>query len=81
MMSIPWDRGFAERVNYHLRYEDTKTKAAVAELSRKQARDTALAIALEEGRSFGMRQMRCEMIQQKSLNKLLQHQELTAPSW
>ncbi len=80
-MSIPFDGGVSERVNYNLRCEDAKTKAAVAELSRKQARDTALAIALEQGRCFGMKQMRCEMIQQKSLNKLLQHQELTVPSW
>ncbi len=80
-MSIPWDGGVSERVNYNLRYEDAKTKAAVADLSRRQARDAALAIALEEGRCFGMKQMRCEMIQQKSLNRLLQAHPLAAPSW
>ena len=80
-MSIPWDGGVSERVNYNLRYENAKTKAAIAELSRKQARDTALATAIEEGRCFGMRQMRCELIQQRSLNKLLQAHPLAAPSW
>ena len=70
-----------ERVNYNLRYEDPKTKAAVADLTRRQSRDAALAIALEEGRSCGMRLMRSEKMQQKSLNKLLQDHTLAAPSW
>ena len=80
-MSLPWDGGVSERINYNLRYEDSKTKISVADLSRRQARDTALATALEEGRCFGMRQMRYEMMQQKFLNKLLQDHALAAPSW
>ena len=80
-MSLPFDGGVSERVNYNLRYEDPKTKAAVADLTRRQSRDAALTIALEEGRCFGMRLMRSEMMQQKSLNKLLQDHTLAAPSW
>ena len=81
MMSIPWDGGVSERVNYNLRYEHPATKERVADLSRRQARDEALAIALEEGRCFGMRQLRSELMMQKSLNKLLQAHPLAAPSW
>jgi len=81
-MSLPWDGGgVSERVNYNLRYEDSNTKEKVADLSRRQARDTALAIALEEGRCHGMRLMRYEMMQQKFLNKLLQSHPLAASGW
>ena len=80
-MSLPWDGGVSERINYNLRYEDPKTKAEVNDLNRRQARDEALANALEEGRCYGMKQMRYETMQQKSLNKLLQDHPLAAPSW
>jgi len=81
-MNIPWEGlPVSERVNYNLRYETPKEVAAVAELSRRQARDTALAEALDQGRCYGMRQLRAELIQQKSLNRLLQSKALAAPSW
>jgi len=78
--SNPW-AGPSERLNYNLRYETDKTKLDVANLSRRQARDEALETALEEGRIYGMRQMRCELKQQRALNKLLQSHLLAAAGW
>jgi hypothetical protein len=46
-----------------------------------QAREDKLEYALEEGRSFGMRAMRAELMQQRHLNKLLRNDPLTAKSW
>jgi hypothetical protein len=46
-------------------------------LSASQAREEKIDRALEEGRSFGMRKARAEMMQQRSLNKLLKGSPLT----
>jgi hypothetical protein len=50
-------------------------------LSGAQARDEKIEYALEEGRCFGMRKMRSEMMQQRSLNRLLKGNPITAKSW
>jgi hypothetical protein len=50
-------------------------------LSAMQAREEKIEYALEEGRTFGMRKARAEVMQQRSLNKLLRGDPLTAQSW
>ena len=50
-------------------------------LSATQAREEKIEYALEEGRCFGMRKARTELMQQRSLNKLLRGDPLTVKSW
>jgi len=50
-------------------------------LSATQAREEKIEYALEEGRCFGMRKARSELMQQRSLNKLLRGDPLTVKSW
>jgi len=75
----PW-MTVAERANAHVTL-DRNLAERLAELSRKQSRDTKLAFAIEEGRTHQMRQMHAQMIQQKVLNKELKHNPLTVKSW
>ena len=50
-------------------------------LSASQARETKIDYAIQEGRCFGMRAARAEVMQQRSLNTLLRTDPLTAKSW
>ena len=50
-------------------------------LSATQAREEKIEYAIEEGRCFGMRKARAELMQQRSLNKLLRGDPLTVKSW
>ena len=78
-MSNPWSSA-AERLNRYVSL-DRALAEKLAELSRKQSRDTALATALEEGRSFGVRRMHAQMLQQRSLNKDLRADPPTTKSY
>ena len=53
----------------------------LAKLTAGQTRDDKLERALEEGRCYGMRQMRLEIRQQKLLAQKLKGNALTAPSF
>lgn len=72
--------GFSERINQNVNL-DRALMARLGELSRKQARDTALATALVEGRCYGMRQMQAQMLQQRHLNALIKKEDLAADGW
>ena len=70
----------AERLNAFVNL-DRDLAARLAELSRKQSRDAALASALEEGRTYGMRQMHGQMLKQRALNKEIRTDPLITSSW
>ena len=63
---ISLDRGVAQGIN---------------QLTQHQARDTQLDFAIESGRSFGVRQMQYNVMQQRHLNTELSHESLTAKTW
>ena len=72
----------AERINAHVTLSAARgLREKLMALSATQAREDKIEYALEEGRSFGMRMMRTELMQQRSLNKLLKGNPLTAKSW
>jgi hypothetical protein len=72
----------AERINAHVTLSAARRlREKLMALSATQARENKIEYALEEGRSFGMRMMRTELMQQRSLNKLLKGIPLTAKSW
>lgn len=78
-MSNPWSTA-SERLNQHVSL-DRDLAGKLAELSRRQSRDTAIATALEEGRMYGVRRMHSQMVQQRSLNKEIKSDPLTIQSW
>ena len=63
---ISLDRGVAQEIN---------------QLTQHQARDAQLDFAIESGRSFGMRQMQYNVLQQRHLNTEINHDPLSAKSW
>jgi hypothetical protein len=69
----------AERLNAFVNL-DRSLAEKLAELSRKQSRDTALAHALEEGRMFSVRQMHGQILKQRELNREIKKEPLTV-SW
>ena len=72
----------AERLNRNVMFPAARgLREKLMNLSATQAREEKIEYALEEGRCFGMRKMRAEMMQQRSLNKLLRGNPLTAKSW
>ena len=72
----------AETLNRHVTLAPAREmREKLKWLSATQARETKLDYALQEGRSFGMRAARAEVMQQRSLNKLLRADPLTAKSW
>ncbi len=72
----------AETLNQHVLLAPARAlREKLKWLSATQARETKLDYALQEGRSFGMRSARAEVMQQRSLNKLLRADPLTAKSW
>ena len=73
-------RTAAERLNAFVNL-DRSLAQKLAELSRKQSRDTKLGDALETGRTYPMRQMHGELRQQRQLNKLLRHEDILAESF
>jgi hypothetical protein len=70
----------AERLNAFVNLDHSLAQK-LAELSRKQSRDAALAYALETGRSYPMRQMYGHLRQQRLLNKLLTREDFLAESF
>ena len=79
MSNNPW-KTTADRANAFVNL-DRDLAARLAELSRKQSRDTKLASAIEEGRTYPMRQMHSQMLQQKALNRDIKRNPLTVKSW
>jgi hypothetical protein len=72
----------AERLNANVIFTAARgLREKLMKLSATQAREEKIEYALEEGRCFGMRKMRSEMMQQRSLNTLLKGNPLTAKSW
>jgi hypothetical protein len=72
----------AERLNRNVMFSAARgLREKLMMLSATQAREEKIEYALEEGRCFGMRKMRSEMVQQRNLNKLLRGDPLTAKSW
>lgn len=70
----------AERLNAFVNL-DASLAGKLADLSRRQARDTKLAYAYESGRLFALRKMHAEMRQQRSLNKDLRSDPPTVESY
>ena len=70
----------AERLNAFVNLDHSLAQD-LAELSRKQSRDTALTYALESGRSYQMRQTHAQMHAQRQLNRQLKNETLTTESF
>lgn len=66
----------AEKINLNVDL-DEGLRTKLRQLAVKQARDSRLAQALEQGRSYQMRQMHAQILQQRSLNHLLSTVPLT----
>ena len=63
----------AEQLNNWARV-DRSLGAKLAELSEDQSHQNKLAWAIESsGRTYGMRQQKCQMLQKRQLNKELVH--------
>jgi hypothetical protein len=72
----------AERINANVTLAAARgLREKLTTLSAMQAREEKIEYALEEGRCFGMRKARAEVMQQRSLNKLLRSDPLTTKSW
>ena len=70
----------AQRLNAFVNL-DTSLAEKLADLSRRQSRDTKLAYAYESGRLFALRKMHAEMQQQRSLNTDLKSHPPTVESY
>jgi hypothetical protein len=69
--------GAAEQLNNWARV-DRSLGAKLAELSEDQSHQNKLAWALESGRTYGMRQQKCQMLQKRQLNKEFAHPAVEA---
>ena len=78
-MSVDWQSA-SERLHRYLNL-DADLRHDLAALSKEQARDDKLALKLEEGRTYGMRQQFYEMKLRKDLARSLRGQDITEAHW
>ena len=77
-MSNPWSSA-SEKLTQFISL-DRGVAQDINELTQHQARDAQLDFAIESGRSFGVRQMQYNVLQQH-LNTELRHESLSAKTW
>jgi hypothetical protein len=78
-MSNPWSTA-SETITQFISL-DKGLARDIGELVQQQARDAKLDFAVESGRTFGVRRVHSQMLQQQALNKQLQEDPITAPGW
>ena len=78
-MSNPWSSA-SEKLTQFINL-DRGVAQEINQLTQHQARDTQLDFAIESGRSFGVRQMQYNVLQQQHLNTELKHESLSAKKW
>ena len=71
--------GIAERANNFARQDRTLARHLAA-LSEQEAMDSRLAVAIEAGRVYGMRQQKYDMLLKKQVNQQAKH-PLTQPMY
>ena len=78
-MSVDW-RSAAERLN-QFAHMDPSLRQELSTLSRGEARDDKIAFALEEGRTYGMRQQFYQNKLRRDLARTLKHEDITEEHW
>ena len=78
-MSVDW-RSAAERLNQFASM-DPSLRQDLNALSMTQARDDKIALELEEGRIYGMRQQYYDNKLKRDLARTLRRQDITEAHW
>ena len=78
-MSVDWQSA-SERL-YRYWNMDADLRHDLAQLSKEQARDDKLAIKLEEGRTYGMRQQFYQNKLKRDLTRSLRRHDVTEEHW
>ena len=78
-MSVDW-RSAAERMNQFANM-DPGLRQELNALSKAQARDDKIALKLEEGRVYGLRQQYYDNKLKRDLARTLRHEDLTEEHW
>ena len=78
-MSTDW-RSAADRLN-NIASADPGVRRKLCELSKAEARDDKLSAALEQGRTYGMRQQYYDTILKRQLARALRRNDLVEEHW
>ena len=78
-MTIDWQTA-SDRLN-RFRTLDSKLRYELCVLNKAQSRDDKLAFALEEGRTYGMRQQYYDNKLKRDLARTLRRTEITEEHW
>ena len=78
-MSLDW-RSAAERLNQFAN-QDPSLRQELNALSKAQSRDDKIALKLEEGRTYGMRQQFYDNKLKRDLSRKLRVTDLTEEHW
>ena len=78
-MSTDW-RSAADRLN-NIASADRATRRKLCELSKAEARDDKIAVKLEEGRTYGMRQQYYDNTLRRELARSLRRTDLVEDHW
>jgi hypothetical protein len=78
-MSTDW-RSAADRLN-NIASADRATRHKLCELSKAEARDDKIAVKLEEGRTYGMRQQYYDNTLRRELARALRRKDLVEEHW
>ena len=78
-MSTDW-RSAADRLN-NIASADRATRRKLCELSKAEARDDKIAVKLEEGRTYGMRQQYFDNTLRRELARALRRKDLVEEHW
>ena len=78
-MSVDWQNA-SDRLN-RFRTLDSNLRYDLCVLSKVQSRDDKLAFALEEGRTYGMRQQYYENKLRRDLARSLRNTDITEDHW
>jgi hypothetical protein len=78
-MSTDW-RSAADRLN-NIASADRATRRKLCELSKAEARDDKIAVKLEEGRTYGMRQQYYDNTLRRELARALRRNDLVEDHW
>jgi len=78
-MSVDW-RSAAERLN-QFASQDPSLRQELNALNKAQSRDDKIALKLEEGRTYGMRQQFYDNKRKRDLSRKLNGTDLTEEHW
>ena len=78
-MSTDWQSA-ADRLN-NIASADRATRRKLCELSKAEARDDKIAVKLEEGRTYGMRQQYFDNTLRRELARALRRNDLVEDHW